>query len=49
MEYNDIVQFSGIFGLLLFITLFGAVLYWVLKPGAKERFEADAQIPLKED
>ena len=49
MEYNDIVQFSGIFGLLLFIVLFGLVLYWVLRPGAKERFDADAQIPLKED
>lgn len=49
MEYNDVVQLSGTFGLLLFITLFGLVLYWVLRPGAKERFEADAQIPLKED
>ena len=49
MGYHDMVQFAGIFGLLLFTSMFALVLYWVLKPGAKERFEADARIPLKED
>jgi cbb3-type cytochrome oxidase subunit 3 len=49
MEYHDVAHYAGTFGLVLFMVLFGLVLYWVLKPGAKERFEADAQIPLKED
>jgi cbb3-type cytochrome oxidase subunit 3 len=49
MDYETVVEVAGVMGLLLFMALFAAVLWWVLKPGAKDRFDRDAQIPFKED
>jgi cbb3-type cytochrome oxidase subunit 3 len=39
----------GFIGLAIFIALFSVVLFWVLKPGAKEHFKKFGEIPLKDD
>lgn len=39
----------GLIGLAIFITLFSVVLFWVLKPGAKEHFKKFGEIPLKDE
>jgi cbb3-type cytochrome oxidase subunit 3 len=39
----------GFIGLAIFITLFLVVLFWVLKPGAKEHFKKFGDIPLKDE
>jgi cbb3-type cytochrome oxidase subunit 3 len=39
----------GFIGLAIFIALFAVVLFWVLKPGAKEHFKKFGDIPLKDE
>lgn len=49
MTYDEILLASRIAGLVLFATLFAAILVYVFRPGAKQKFDEYAQIPLKED
>jgi cbb3-type cytochrome oxidase subunit 3 len=39
---------AGIGGLIFFFIFFVIVVLWVLRPGAKQKYNEDAQIPLKE-
>jgi cytochrome c oxidase cbb3-type subunit 4 len=36
-------------GLLFFFTFFMCMLAWVFRPGARKKYEGDAQIPFRED
>ncbi len=49
MDYENLQMIAGLSGLLLFIAIFAGVLFWVLRPGAKESFDENARIPFKED
>ncbi len=42
-------EHAGMIGLLFFVTFFTGVVIWLLRPGAKEYYKAQGQIPLKED
>lgn len=39
----------GFIGLAIFIALFSVMLFWVLRPGAKEYFKKFGDIPLKDE
>jgi len=39
----------GLIGLLFFFVLFTAILIWLFRPGAKEHFKQQGEIPLKDD
>ncbi len=39
---------AGIAGLLFFFIFFMAMAIWVFRPGAKDKYQQDAKIPLKE-
>lgn len=39
---------AGVAGLLFFFVFFVAMAAWIFRPGAKEKYQKDAQIPLKE-
>jgi cbb3-type cytochrome oxidase subunit 3 len=39
----------GLVGLLFFFLFFCGVLVWVMRPGSKNKYKKDAEIPLKED
>lgn len=39
----------GLLGLLFFFLFFCSVLFWVMRPGSKKKYNQNAQIPLKED
>ncbi|MCB1531963.1 MAG: CcoQ/FixQ family Cbb3-type cytochrome c oxidase assembly chaperone [Alphaproteobacteria bacterium] len=39
---------AGLIGLLFFFVFFIGVVVWVMRPGSKEKYKEDAQIPLKE-
>lgn len=49
MDYNQIVELSGIVGLLFFMTIFLFVMFYAFRPGAKQKFERYGKIPFKED
>ena len=40
---------SGMIGLMVFFAVFCLVVGWVLRPGAKEKYQECSEIPLKED
>ena len=40
---------AGLIGLLFFFAFFMSVALWLLRPGAKEKAQHDARIPLTED
>jgi cbb3-type cytochrome oxidase subunit 3 len=40
---------AGYIGLAIFIALFSIMLFWVLRPGAKEHFQKFGDIPLKDE
>lgn len=40
---------AGLIGLLFFFVFFCGVLFWVMRPGSKDKYSQDAEIPLKED
>lgn len=40
---------AGLLGLLFFFTFFIALVFWLLRPGAKGKAEEHARIPLNED
>jgi cbb3-type cytochrome oxidase subunit 3 len=39
---------AGIAGLIFFFTFFIGAVIWSFRPGAKDKYQKDAQIPLKE-
>ena len=49
MTYEWIRTLSGVAGLIIFITLFAAVLIYVFKPGNKRKFDHASRIPLQAD
>ena len=49
MIYDDLSVFAETWGLVYLVVLFCGVLVYALRPGAKEKFDAAARIPLKED
>ena len=49
MDFETMKEITSITILLLFVSVFGVVLFWALRPSNKKRFEQDAQIPLKEE
>lgn len=40
---------AGLGGLLFFFLFFCGVIVWVMRPGSKNEYKKDAEIPLKED
>ncbi len=49
MTYESVSIFAQTWGLVYLVVLFCGVLVYALRPGAKDKFEAAARIPLKED
>ncbi len=49
MTYESVSYFAQTWGLVYLVVLFAGVLVYALRPGAKDKFEAAARIPLKED
>lgn len=49
MTYDTLASFAQTWGMLYMIVLFIGVLIYALRPGAKEKFDKAANIPLKED
>ena len=49
MTYESVAGFAQTWGLVYMVILFVGVLIYALRPGAKEKFEQAANIPLKED
>ena len=47
--YETLAKFSQTWGLLYFVILFAAVVWYALRPKNRKRFEDAANIPLKED
>lgn len=39
---------AGLLGLLFFVSFFIAMLFWVFRPGAKDKFKDFGNIPLKD-
>lgn len=54
MKLSDVVGNSGLsiyaeIALVIFVLAFLAILVWLFRPGAKERFGRDARIPLDDE
>jgi cytochrome c oxidase cbb3-type subunit 4 len=49
MSYDQMREFFGIAGLLIFIALFAAVLIYTFWPGNRKRFDHASRIPLDDD
>jgi cytochrome c oxidase cbb3-type subunit 4 len=49
MTYEFVRTASGMAGLIIFISLFAAVLVYTFKPGNKRKFDAASHIPLQAD
>lgn len=49
MTYEQVSGITQVAALLFFIALFVGVVIYAFWPGSKERFEKDAEIPLKKD
>lgn len=54
MKLSDIVGNSGLsiyaqIALVIFVLAFIAIVIWLFRPGAKERFRRDARMPLDDD
>ena len=49
MTYQAATVLSQIVALILFITLFAAVVFYVFWPGNKKKFDEAAQLPLDDD
>lgn len=47
--YETLASFAQTWGLIGFVTLFGTVLVYALKPSNRERFEQAARVPLERD
>ncbi|MCF8495566.1 MAG: cbb3-type cytochrome c oxidase subunit 3 [Alphaproteobacteria bacterium] len=40
---------AGVIGLLFFFIFFVAMIAWLFRPGSKEQYKEDAQIPFKDE
>ena len=49
MSYDQMREFFGIAGLLIFIALFAGVLIYTFWPGNRKRFDHASRIPLDDD
>jgi cytochrome c oxidase cbb3-type subunit 4 len=49
MTYETLASFAQIWGLLGFLTLFGLVLVYALKPSNRKVFDEASRIPLEKD
>ena len=49
MDYETLRQFADTWGLLALALLFVGIVLFVLRPGAKRKYDENAKIPLKED
>lgn len=49
MDYNELRHFADSWGLVYLVLVFLGVIAFVFRPGAKKKYERDAEIPLRED
>lgn len=49
MTYESVSHFAQTWGLIYLLAMFVIVLVYVMRPGARKKFEDAARIPLKED
>ena len=49
MTYDSLAYFAKTWGLVYLFVLFLGVLFYALRPSARQKFEDAAHIPLKED
>jgi cytochrome c oxidase cbb3-type subunit 4 len=49
MTYQAATILSQTVALVMFVTLFAAIVVYVLWPGNKKKFEAAAELPLEDD
>lgn len=49
MDFESLSTFAQTWGLFYLIVLFAGVLFYALRPSAKEKFDHAARIPLQED
>lgn len=42
-------SYAAIIGLLFFVMFFGVVIFWTLRPSAKDEYKKNAYIPLEEN
>jgi cytochrome c oxidase cbb3-type subunit 4 len=47
--YRALAEFAQTYGLVYFVMVFSIVVIWALWPGNKQRFDAAARLPLRED
>jgi cytochrome c oxidase cbb3-type subunit IV len=47
--YKMLAEFAQTWGLLYFVTVFVAMLFYALWPSRKEQFDEAARMPLRED
>tara|TARA_R110000787_G_scaffold10415_7_gene35364 strand:- start:9440 stop:9589 length:150 start_codon:yes stop_codon:yes gene_type:complete len=49
MDYATVASFAQTWGLVYMVALFVGVLIYAFRPSAKKKFDAAAQMPLRED
>lgn len=49
MDYNTLRHFADSWVLVAMTLLFAGIVIYVLRPGARKKYDDDAKIPLKED
>lgn len=49
MDYETLRHFADTWGLVALALLFLGIVAFVFRPGARRKYDEDAQIPLKED
>lgn len=49
MDYETMRQFSDSWGLVFLVLSFIGAIAFVFRPGARAKYEKDAQIPLRDD
>ena len=49
MGYEELRHFADSWGLLLLTLVFVSAILWALRPGARERYRDQAEIPFKYD
>jgi cytochrome c oxidase cbb3-type subunit 4 len=47
--YKFVAEFAQTWGLAYFVMIFAVVLVYALRPASKDRFDAAARLPLRED
>lgn len=49
MDYETLRHFADSWGLLALVLLFLGIVAFVMRPGARRKYDENAKIPLKED